>query len=43
MFRPELIRPTVEVVGEIPQCADVGIHGTLGVIATLELIQRHFA
>src|ERR1700690_1294964 len=43
MFRPELIRRLVEVVGEVPQCADVGVYGTLGVITTLELIQHQFS
>jgi hypothetical protein len=43
LFRPELIRRLVEVVGEVPQCADVGVYGTLGVITTLELIHHQLS
>src|SRR5579872_2154143 len=43
VLRPQLIGRSPEMLGELPQCVDVGYYGTLSVITTLELLQHHFS
>jgi hypothetical protein len=39
----ELIGRLFEITGKLLHRADVGVYGTLSVIATLEFFQHHFA
>ena len=39
----QLIRRTVKVFGELPDCQQVRPYGSLRVITTLEFLQHHFA
>jgi len=43
VLRPELIRRPFEISSELPQCADIGFYGTLGIITALEFLQHHFS
>ena len=43
VVRTELVGWLLEMVGEFLYHLDVGFHGTLSVITTLEFLQHHFA
>ena len=43
LLRTQLIRGATEVFGKILDRAEVVLYGSLGVVATLEFLQHHFA
>jgi len=43
LFRPELIRGAVKMLGEIADDPKVGCCGTMGIITTLEFLQHLLA